>query len=289
MVMVHQQNHLQQSKNVNGSNQQLQQQQQQQQQNGASLKRGVGDEAWPPQNGSLRVKRPMLGGRRIMGGPSTPVPRWKLYENPFYDGIAAAAAAAAAAAQQQQQQQQHNSSKEGGGGGGGGRSIAVSARKLAATLWELQEFPFSVAAAAASAKAPACPCIQHRSSTSSTSSSATAAAKKARNHLLALAESNTNANHASPSPPHPHSHSHSHPHPAFFHDQQATLAKESMISLQHPNKVWFCSVPTYFPSSMDCDGGGVRLILLRACLEMFLGGEMDSFLVEVECISLVVR
>ncbi|CAM6102294.1 unnamed protein product [Calypogeia fissa] len=202
MVMVQQPNQLHSSNDTSN-------------QNGASSKRGGGDEVWPPLNSSLRVKKPMLSGRKLLGGPCTPVPRWKLYENPFYDGIAAAAAAAAA---QQQQQQQHNSTK-------GGRGIAVSARKLAATLWELQEFPFSLAAAAASSKSPACPCLQHRSSSSSSSS------KKSRNHPLALANSNNTSNHGSPSPPHP----------DFFHThntQQATVGKESMISLQHPNKAW---------------------------------------------------
>lgn len=86
-------------------------------------KRGL-EPGWPSQG--LRVKRAIIGGRR--GCPSTPVPSWKLLNNQLFDGIAAAAAAHAAA----------------------GRPTPVSARKLAASLWELQEHPL-----------PACLCSQH--------------------------------------------------------------------------------------------------------------------------------
>lgn len=68
----------------------------------------------------FRLKRAFLVGRR--GGPSTPVPSWKVFDNPFADAMAAVAA----------EQQQHV-----------GRPHVVSARTLAATLWELQEVPFS--------------------------------------------------------------------------------------------------------------------------------------------------
>ncbi len=72
--------------------------------------------SWPPPPSSqgLRVKRGMIASRRT--GPSTPVPSWNVFNNQTYDGVAAAAAAAA-----------------------GGRSTPVSARKLAASLWELQD------------------------------------------------------------------------------------------------------------------------------------------------------
>lgn len=86
-------------------------------------KRGL-ETAWSSQG--LRVKRAILAGRRA--GPSTPVPSWKVFHNQLYDGIAAAAAAHAAA----------------------GRPTPVSARKLAASLWELQDHPL-----------PACLCSQH--------------------------------------------------------------------------------------------------------------------------------
>ncbi|CAM6035336.1 unnamed protein product [Sphagnum compactum] len=74
--------------------------------------------SWPPPPSSqgLRVKRGMIASRRT--GPSTPVPSWNVFNNQAYDGVAAAAAAAA-----------------------GGRSTPVSARKLAASLWELQDLP----------------------------------------------------------------------------------------------------------------------------------------------------
>ncbi|KAG0603811.1 hypothetical protein M758_10G122200 [Ceratodon purpureus] len=86
-------------------------------------KRGL-EPGWPSHG--LRVKRAIVAGRR--GGPSTPVPSWKVFNNQLYDGIAAAAAAHAAA----------------------GRPTPVSARKLAASLWELQDHPL-----------PACLCSQH--------------------------------------------------------------------------------------------------------------------------------
>lgn len=80
------------------------------------------------QHVGLRVRRAILSGRRA--GPSTPVPSWKLYENPFYDGVAAAAAAAAA-----KQRGLYRASA----GAGVSSGVAISARTLAATLWELQE------------------------------------------------------------------------------------------------------------------------------------------------------
>ncbi|CAK9863745.1 unnamed protein product [Sphagnum jensenii] len=72
--------------------------------------------SWPPPPSSqgLRVKRGMIASRRT--GPSTPVPSWNVFNNQAYDGVAAAAAAR-------------------------GRSTSVSARKLAASLWELQDVP----------------------------------------------------------------------------------------------------------------------------------------------------
>ncbi|XP_024533509.1 uncharacterized protein At5g41620-like [Selaginella moellendorffii] len=73
--------------------------------------RKSGDAVHRPAN--IRIRRAILAGKR---GPTTPVPSWKLYENPSYDGIMAGSEAA-------------------------GRQITISARKLAATLWELQELP----------------------------------------------------------------------------------------------------------------------------------------------------
>lgn len=86
-------------------------------------KRGL-EAGWPSHG--LRVKRAVVAARR--GGPSTPVPSWKVFNNHLYDGIAAAAAARAATA----------------------RPAPVSARKLAASLWELQDHPL-----------PACLCSEH--------------------------------------------------------------------------------------------------------------------------------
>lgn len=79
---------------------------------------------WHPQG--LRVKRGILVGRRA--SPTTPVPSWKVFDNQLYDGIAAAGTARAAIR----------------------RATPVSARKLAASLWELQDHPL-----------PACLCSQH--------------------------------------------------------------------------------------------------------------------------------
>ncbi|CAK9203045.1 unnamed protein product [Sphagnum troendelagicum] len=62
-------------------------------------------------------ERTKSGGGDRRTGPSTPVPSWNVFNNHAYDGVAAAAAAA------------------------GGRSTPVSARKLAASLWELQDVP----------------------------------------------------------------------------------------------------------------------------------------------------
>ncbi|BFI30049.1 hypothetical protein MPTK2_3g08580 [Marchantia polymorpha subsp. ruderalis] len=177
---------------------------QQNAQMGGLKRAGEAPGVWAPT--SLRVKRSMLGGRRIIGGPSTPVPRWKLYENPFYDGIAAAAAAAA-------QQQSGN---------GGGRNVAVSARKLAATLWELQELPLSLA----SSKSQACPCAQYRPSPT--------ASKRSRDHLLALADNaNANSGQLNPSPQESPRHSSY----SFVNEPApADVDKESMVSLQQPSK-----------------------------------------------------
>ncbi|KAJ7294630.1 hypothetical protein O6H91_Y243800 [Diphasiastrum complanatum] len=63
---------------------------------------------------SLKLNRSILTGTK---GPTTPVPSWKMYENPFYEGIMAAVQTGAIS----------------------GRDAAVSARKLAATLWGLQK------------------------------------------------------------------------------------------------------------------------------------------------------
>ncbi|KAL3693577.1 hypothetical protein R1sor_007228 [Riccia sorocarpa] len=177
---------------------------------GGIKRTGEAPGVWPPT--SLRVKRSMLGGRRIICGPSTPVPRWKLYENPFYDGIAAAAAAAA----QQQQQQNANAA--------GGRNATVSARKLAATLWELQELPLALA----SSKSQACPCSHYRPSTTGNIS------KRSRDHLLALAD-NANANNgmidASPDQSPRHSSF------SYTTDHSPTdLDKESVVSAQLTTK-----------------------------------------------------
>jgi hypothetical protein len=75
--------------------------------------------AWPSSQG-LRVKRGAITASRRAAGPSTPVPSWNVFNNQLYDGIAAAAASLHAVA---------------------GRSTPVSARKLAASLWELQHVP----------------------------------------------------------------------------------------------------------------------------------------------------
>ncbi|CAK9201216.1 unnamed protein product [Sphagnum troendelagicum] len=77
--------------------------------------------AWPSSQG-LRVKRGAITASRRAAGPSTPVPSWNVFNNQLYDGIAAAAAAASLHAV-------------------AGRSTPVSARKLAASLWELQDVP----------------------------------------------------------------------------------------------------------------------------------------------------
>ncbi|CAM6050714.1 unnamed protein product [Sphagnum compactum] len=76
--------------------------------------------AWPSSQG-LRVKRGAIIASRRAAGPSTPVPSWNVFNNQLYDGIAAAAAASLHAV--------------------AGRSTPVSARKLAASLWELQDVP----------------------------------------------------------------------------------------------------------------------------------------------------
>ncbi|KAJ7544513.1 hypothetical protein O6H91_09G081500 [Diphasiastrum complanatum] len=61
---------------------------------------------------NLGMKRAILVGRK---GPTTPVPSWRLYDSSFHDGVMAAVPP--------------------------GRAISISARKLAARLWELQETP----------------------------------------------------------------------------------------------------------------------------------------------------
>ncbi|XP_024528658.1 uncharacterized protein At5g41620-like isoform X1 [Selaginella moellendorffii] len=92
---------------------------------------------WRPT--SLRMKRGVSGAHR---GPTTPVPSWKLYENPFYSNVIQAGA-------------------------------SVSARKLAASLWELQEIPLprSPAASPDSAATSSPPAAPPRSSAESPKSS----------------------------------------------------------------------------------------------------------------------
>lgn len=82
-----------------------------------SNKRGLEASAGWPAQGGLRLKSRGVLGKRA--APTTPVPSWKVFNNQLYDGIAAAAAAHIAA----------------------GKPVPLSARKLAASLWELQELP----------------------------------------------------------------------------------------------------------------------------------------------------
>lgn len=74
-----------------------------------------------PQQRSLRLSKGFVGSSQSgVGGPPTPVPSWKLYENPFYEGLAAAvaaaaeaAAAAAAAVEQEEEEEDIQAEKEG--------------------------------------------------------------------------------------------------------------------------------------------------------------------------------
>ncbi|KAG6551430.1 hypothetical protein Mapa_007076 [Marchantia paleacea] len=217
---------------------------QQNAQMGGLKRAGEAPGVWAPT--SLRVKRSMLGGRRIIGGPSTPVPRWKLYENPFYDGIAAAAAAAA-------QQQSAN---------GGGRNVAVSARKLAATLWELQELPLSLA----SSKSQACPCAQYRPSPT--------ASKRSRDHLLALADNaNANSGQLNPSPQESPRHSSY----SFVNEQApADVDKESMVSVQQPSKG-----PAWDSAKKSSVSSSRQVAAMRSHVHRLLERRADSRLAQI--------
>ena len=80
---------------------------------------------------NYRFKRAILVGKR--GGSSTPVPTWKLL------GSRSPATAALRALDSPK----YAASQAAGGSGGGGKAkqAPVSARKLAATLWEMNEIP----------------------------------------------------------------------------------------------------------------------------------------------------
>ncbi|KAL2634575.1 hypothetical protein R1flu_006054 [Riccia fluitans] len=223
---------------------------QQNAQMGGLKRTGEAPGVWPPT--SLRVKRSMLGGRRIICGPSTPVPRWKLYENPFYDGIAAAAAAAA-----QQQQQNANAT--------GGRNVTVSARKLAATLWELQELPLALA----SSKSQTCPCSQYRPSPTTATIS-----KRSRDHLLALADNNVSANNGQLNPSPEESPRHS----SFSY--ATDLDKESMVSTQQTNKgaAWDGAKKTSVSSSR-------QVAAMRSHVHRLLERRADSRLAQIASAS----
>lgn len=93
-----------------------------------------------------RLKRAILVGKR--GGSSTPVPTWKTTISAARSSPCAAVMMPNAASDDGEElakQQQRPASKDGGGGGGGGKGkgvpLSVSARKLAATLWEINEVP----------------------------------------------------------------------------------------------------------------------------------------------------
>lgn len=81
---------------------------------------------------NYRFKRTILVGKKARGGiglggsrSCTPVPTWKM--TPLRSAI--------------DSPRYSQKSNGGGGGGGGGRSGPVSARRLAATLWEMNEIP----------------------------------------------------------------------------------------------------------------------------------------------------
>lgn len=76
----------------------------------------------------MRVKRVRKSSRRVAVGPSTPVPSWNAFSNQLNDSIALAAATAADVSVQ-------------AAAAAGVRSTTISARKLAASLWELQDLP----------------------------------------------------------------------------------------------------------------------------------------------------
>lgn len=80
---------------------------------------------------NYRFKRTILVGKKARGGiglggsrSCTPVPTWKM--TPLRSAI---------------DSPRYSQKSNGGGGGGGGRSGPVSARRLAATLWEMNEIP----------------------------------------------------------------------------------------------------------------------------------------------------
>ncbi|BFG34841.1 hypothetical protein CerSpe_211150 [Prunus speciosa] len=93
-----------------------------------------------------RLKRAILVGKR--GGSSTPVPTWKTTISTARSSPCAAVMMPNAASDDGEElakQQQLPGPKDGGGDGGGGKGkgvpLSVSARKLAATLWEINEVP----------------------------------------------------------------------------------------------------------------------------------------------------
>lgn len=77
-----------------------------------------------------RLKRAILVGKRA--GSSTPVPTWKTSTSPR--------SSPNCATMPKKQKGQHHS-KDDGAGGKGKEPMSVSARKLAATLWEINEVP----------------------------------------------------------------------------------------------------------------------------------------------------
>jgi hypothetical protein len=83
--------------------------------------------SWHSSQG-MRVKRVSKSSRRVAVGPSTPVPSWNAFSNQLNDSIAFAAATAADVSVQT-------------AAAAGVRSTTISARKLAASLWELQDLP----------------------------------------------------------------------------------------------------------------------------------------------------
>jgi hypothetical protein len=78
-----------------------------------------------------RFKRAILVGKR--GGSSTQVPTWKT--------SARSRSRSPSLAMENAEFPKLPASKGGGGGGRGKKEVSVSARKLAATLWEINEVP----------------------------------------------------------------------------------------------------------------------------------------------------
>jgi len=74
-----------------------------------------------------RFKRAILVGKR--GGSSTQVPTWKT------------SARSRSRSPSLAMENAEFPTSKGGGGGGRGKEVSVSARKLAATLWEINEVP----------------------------------------------------------------------------------------------------------------------------------------------------